>query len=237
MASSKKTNELLLAARILVADDDDLFRSVLLEQLKLEGVKEIKEAATVSDLINQIDIFAPDLVLLDARLSDGDGFKICEHLRQLAFNKPILMLTNQDDKSHIAKSLKAGANDCIAKPVRISELLGRVKAQLRQCRAFDGVRLSVGHIDFLPANKSLQDNQSFKTITLTEKEASILKKLFQTWPNDVTKERLLIEVWGIQPDISTHTLETHIYRIRQKLSSLSVNPIIQTTERGYLLKK
>jgi len=237
MTASKKTSDLLSAARILVADDDNLFRSVLLEQLKLEGVKKIKEAVTVSDLINQINIFIPDLVILDVQLPGGDGLETCAQLRQSGFDKPILMFTNQDDENHIVESLKAGANDCISKPVRISELLGRLKAQLRQFRASDDVRLPIGYIDFLPANKSLHDKQSSKTVTLTEKEALILKTLFRTWPDDVTKESLLMEVWGFQPDISTHTLETHIYRLRQKLSSISANPIIQTTERGYLLNK
>ena len=237
MTALKKTSDLISAARILVADDDNLFRSVLLEQLTLEGAKKIKEVATVSDLTKQIDNFAPDLVLLDVQLPDGDGFEICERLRQSGFDKPILLLTSQDDKNHIAKSLKAGANDYIAKPMRISELLGHVKAQLRKCPAFADVRLPVGQIDFLPANKTLQDRRSSKTVTLTEKETLILRKLFQTWPDDVTKESLLMEVWGFQPNISTHTLETHIYRIRQKLLSISENPIIQTTQRGYLLKK
>ncbi len=237
MTASKKTSDLLSVARILVADDDNLFRSVLFEQLTLEGAKEIKGVATASDLINQINIFIPDLVLLDVRLPGGDGFETCAQLRQSGFDKPILMFTNQDDESHIAESLKAGANDCIAKPIRISDLLGRLKAQLRQFRAFDDVRLPIGHFDFLPANRILHDKKSSKTVTLTEKEASILKKLFQTWPDDVTKESLLMEVWGLQPDISTHTLETHIYRLRQKLSIISANPIVQTTECGYLLKK
>ena len=159
---------------ILVVDDDNLLRSVLLEQLGFEGVKYLAEAATAADVFTQIDTSMPDLILLDVQLPDGNGFEICARLRQSGFDKPILMLTGQDDESDIIKGLEAGANDYIAKPMRIGELLARIKAQLRQYRASDDVRLTVGDSDFLPANKTVTDNLSGKIITLTEKETLIL---------------------------------------------------------------
>lgn len=221
----------------MVVDDDNLLRSVLNEQLELEGVKEINEAATAADVFAQIEISIPDLVLLGVQLPDGNGFEICTRLRQSGFNKPILMLTGQDNQSDIIKGIDAGANDYISKPMRISELLARIKALLRQHRASDNVRFTLGQIDFLPANKTVLNNQSSKVTTLTEKETLILKKLFLNWPDDVTKDIILMEVWGFQPDISTHTLETHIYRLRQKLKRISDGPVINTTECGYQLNK
>ena len=237
MIVSKKTDDLLSSARILVADDDNLLRSALLEQLGFEGVKYLAEAATAADVFTQIHTSAPDLILLDVQLPDGNGFEICAQLRQSGFDKPILMLTGQDDESDIIKGLEAGANDYIAKPMRIGELLARIKAQLRQNRASDDVRFTIGNSDFLPANKTVIDNLSGKIITLTEKETLILKKLFRAWPSNVSKDNLLLEVWGLQPDISTHTLETHIYRLRQKLIRISPQQIINTTEQGYQLNK
>jgi len=237
MIVSKKTDDLLSTARILIVDDDNLLRSVLLEQLGFEGVKYLAEAATAADVFTQINISMPDLILLDVQLPDGNGFEICTRLRQSGFDKAILMLTGQDDESDIIKGFEAGANDYIAKPMRIGELLARIKAQLRQCRASDNVRFSIGDSDFLPANKIVTDNLSGKIITLTEKETLILKKLFRAWPAGVSKDNMLLEVWGLQPDISTHTLETHIYRLRQKLTRISPQQIISTTEQGYQLNK
>ena len=86
-------------------------------------------------------------------------------------------------------------------------------------------------------DKTVLDNLSGKIITLTEKETLILKKLFRAWPADVSKDNLLLEVWGLQPDISTHTLETHIYRLRQKLARISTQQFINTTGQGYQLNK
>ena len=237
MTVSKKTDGLLSNVRILVVDDDHLLRSVLLEQLGFEGVKYLAEAATAAHVFTQIDASMPDLILLDVQLPDGNGFEICARLRQSGFDKPILMLTRQDDESDIIKGLEAGANDYIAKPMRIGELLARIKAQLRQYRASDDVRFTIGNSDFLPANKTVTDNLSGKITTLTEKETLILKKLFRAWPADVSKDSLLLEVWGLQPDISTHTLETHIYRLRQKLTRISTQQFINTTEQGYQLNK
>ena len=119
MTVSKKTDDLLSNVRILVVDDDHLLRSVLLEQLGFEGVKYFAEAATAAHVFTQIDAFMPDLILLDVQLPDGNGFEICARLRQSGFDKPILMLTSQDDESDIIKGLEAGANDYIAKPMRI----------------------------------------------------------------------------------------------------------------------
>jgi DNA-binding response OmpR family regulator len=237
MTVSKKIDDLLSTTRILVVGDDNLLRSVLIEQLGFEGVKYLAEAATAADIFIQIDTLMPELILLDVQLPDGNGFEICARLRQSSFDKPILMLTGQDNESDIIKGLEVGANDCIAKPMRIGEVLGRIKEQLRLYRSSGEVRLMIGDSDFLPADKTVTDNLSGKIITLTEKETLILKKLFRDWPADVSKDNLLLEVWGMQPDISTHTLETHIYRLRQKLTRISSQQIINTTEQGYQLNK
>lgn len=237
MTTSKRTNELLSTVSILVVDDDSLLRSVLLEQLVFEGVKKMTEAATAADVFAQMNISTPDLVLLGVKLPDGNGFEICARLRQSGFDKPILMLTDQNDESDIIKVLNAGANDYIAKPMRFGDLLARIRAQIRQHGASDDVRLTIGQIDFIPANKTVQNNQSSEIISLTEKETMILKKLYRTWPDDVTKDSLLMEVWGFQPGISTHTLETHIYRLRQKLNRISEHQLVNTSERGYKLNK
>ena len=204
------TENSLFSTRILVIDDDDYLRSVLCSQLRNKGVVSIAEATKASDVLNQIDLFEPDLVLLDIELPDGNGFDICERLRTREFEKPIIMLTGQLSETDVIKGLNKGASDHIEKPMRFGDLLARIRTQLHQYRALDETRFTAQNVEFQPASKTLASLKTKQVITLTEKETMILKKLFQIW-QAYLKENLLSEVWGYRRVVATHTLETHIY--------------------------
>ena len=146
------------------------------------------------------------------------------------------MLTGQDAEQEIIKGLDTGVNDYLAKPIRFGELLARIRAQLRQHRASDDARFSAGGLDFIPADKSLSCSQHQKTVTLTEKETLILKQLFHSWPETVSRASLLSQVWGYHNEVTTHTLGNHIFiacaeRIRHDAQ------LIETTNSGYRLHK
>ncbi|MGB1909824.1 MAG: response regulator transcription factor, partial [Candidatus Puniceispirillaceae bacterium] len=134
--------EILRTARIMIVDDDDDLRHVLLTQLEREGVAGLEQAETMAAAFDKIEDFAPDILILDVQLPDGNGFHICERLRKQGFEKPIIMLTGQDGEREIIKGLDTGANDYLAKPMRFGELLARIRAQLRQHRASDDARFS-----------------------------------------------------------------------------------------------
>ena len=225
----------LSQTRILVVDDDDFLRSVLLDQLRREGVLYLCDVDRAEKVPAIVDEFEPDLILLDVQMPDGNGFEVCSKLRENGFNRPIIMLTGQKDESDVIEGLESGANDYVRKPMRIGELLARIRTQLRQFKASDYMRFSLDMLDFVPANRSIIHRQSNKRITLTEKETLILKTLVRAKPNDVSKEQLLTEVWGFQPDLTTHTLETHIYRLRQKLKRVDAGKLVETTKTGYQL--
>ena len=228
---------LLISSRVLIVDDDDYLREVLISQLRHEGVVELEEAAKAAEAFDKVEMFKPDLILLDIQLPDGNGFDICTTLRSRGFEKPIIMLTGQQDETDIIKGLDTGANDYIAKPMRFGELLARIRAQLRQYKSSDDVRFTTQDIEFQPASKTLTSLDNQRVVVLTEKETMILKKLFRIWPDAITKEMLLSEVWGYQNMVATHTLETHIYRLRQKIARLTDLPIVETTQDGYKLVK
>ena len=228
---------LLVSSRVLIVDDDYYLRKVLVSQLRHEGVVYLEEATKVGEVFDKVDRFKPDLILLDIQLPDGNGFNICTKLRGRGFEKPIIMLIAQQEEINIIKDLDTGANDYIAKPMRFGELLARIRAQLRQYKSADEVRLMAKNIEFQPAKKILIALDNQRVVVLTEKETMILKKLFRIWPKATSKEMLLSDVWGYQNTVATHTLETHIYRLRQKIARLTDDPIVETTQDGYRLVK
>ena len=221
--------------RLLIVDDDAFLRATLKEQFLAEGFTEIFEAASLIETFREIDGCNPDLIILDIRLPDGNGIEICRKLRERGFAKPIIMLTGQNAEQDIISSLEAGANDYVIKPMRLGELLARVKSQLWQHKASDTARFSIGGLSFLPANKLLKSEDESRKVILTEKESTILKYLYRAPPNSIAKEELLAEVWGFQNGLSTHTVETHIYRLRQKVKRLTKKSIILTSGQGYSL--
>ena len=231
------TKNLPLLARILLIDDDDYLRSVLASQLSNKGVMAFAEASRASEAFYQIDTFKPDLILLDMELPDGNGLDICQRLRVRGFQKPIIMLTGQMDEEDIIKGLDKGASDYIAKPMRFSELFSLICAQLRQYKASDSISYVTQNFEFQPNKKTLTCLDTNRVIFLTEKETMMLKKLFQIWPETISKESLLSEVWGFQNMLATHTLETHIYRLRKKIACFTEAPLVETTQGGYRLVK
>ena len=233
--STCNRKEAASSSRLLIVDDDAYLRATLRQQLAVEGFSEIFEVGVVADLDNVLANANPDLILLDVQMPDGNGIDICQRLRRNGFAKPIVMLTAKGAEDDIVRGLEAGANDYITKPLRLGELIARIRTQLRQFKASDDARFEIGNLSFVPANKMLHEIGTDRMQALTEKESTILKFLYRAFPNDVTKSQILAEVWGFQNGVSTHTLETHIYRLRQKISRLTKEPLVLTTEKGYRL--
>ena len=232
---SESPQQLPQNLRIFMVDGDEGLRLVLRQQFESDGLADIEEAGRLQDIWPKIDEFQPDIVLLDVQLPDGNGFDICRRLRAHGFEKPILMLTGQDSETDIIQGLEAGANDYIAKPMRMGELLARMRTHLRQHKLSDDVRFDICGLDFVPAQKTISSRQTNSKIILTEKETMVLKMLTRQAPQIVSKDDMLADIWGFQKGLATHTLETHIYRLRQKLTRLTADPIIETAHDGYRL--
>ena len=219
---------------ILIVDDDDALRGTLAEQLSLEGEFASFEASSGAEgtrmLLEQGARF--DAVLLDIGLPDGDGTDLCARLRREGVRVPVIMLTGADAEKDVVRGLDSGANDYIAKPFRINELLARLRAQLRVFDNSEDAVFAVGPYTFRPASKVLQDAARNRRIRLTEKECSILKFLYRAGGRAVARQVLLNEVWGYNAAVTTHTLETHIYRLRQKIETDPTNAALLLTEGG-----
>ena len=224
------------SSRLLIVDDDAYLCTSLRQQFVAEGFHNIFDVGSATGLNTALKEANPDLILLDIQMPDGNGVEICKRLRREGFVKPIVMLTAKNAESDIIEGLEAGANDYVTKPLRMGELLARIHTQLRQFKASDDARFELADLNFVPASKMLHKMECGRMQALTEKETTILKFLYRAFPESVTKDELLTEVWGLQNGLTTHTLETHIYRLRQKIGRLTKTPIVITTENGYRLE-
>lgn len=219
------------ARKILIVDDDEDLRESLRDQLALHDEFQVSTAATAGNGIEAARNDHHDLVILDVGLPDMDGREACKQLRRSGFKAPIIMLTGNDSDADTILGLDAGANDYITKPFKFAVLLARIRAQLRQHEQSEDAVFAIGKYTFKPASKLLIDPKGSK-IRLTEKETSILKYLYRAGEKVVTRDVLLLEVWGYNTGVTTHTLETHIYRLRQKIENDPSNAELLVTETG-----
>ena len=220
------------AKRVLLVDDDQPLRDALVEQLKLHeefAVDTAIDAAQALDIVKQHYF---DVILLDVGLPDMDGRELCRLMRRNGVRAPIVMLTGADSEADTILGLDAGANDYITKPFRLGVLLARLRAQLRQHEQSEDAVFTIGPYNFRPAAKLLLEAGGKKKIRLTEKETAILKYLYRAGERPTGRELLLNEVWGYNAGVTTHTLETHVYRLRQKIEQDPSKAEILITEPG-----
>jgi DNA-binding response OmpR family regulator len=219
------------ARKILVVEDDGELREALTEQIALQKEFEPLGAASAGEAASAIKSNHVDLVLMDVGLPDMDGRDAVRQLRADGYKGPIIMLTGHDSEADTIQGLEAGANDYVAKPFRFAVLLARIRAQLRSHEASEDAVLSIGQFTFRPATKLLTNDRGSK-VRLTEKETSILRYLYRAGGKVIGRDELLQEVWGYNAEVTTHTLETHIYRLRQKIEKDPSSAALLVTEAG-----
>jgi DNA-binding response OmpR family regulator len=216
--------------KILIVDDDPELRDALTEQLSLYEVEAVAVESGSSG-VQAAKAGQIDLVIMDVGLPDIDGREAARILRKNGFKAPIIMLTGHDTDSDTILGFESGANDYVTKPFGFTVLLARIRAQLRQHEASENVIFALGPYTFQPSTKLLLNPKGNK-VRLTEKETSILRYLYRAGQRPVARETLLQEIWGYNSGVTTHTLETHIYRLRQKIEKDAQVPTILVTEAG-----
>jgi DNA-binding response OmpR family regulator len=217
--------------KILLVDDDDDLREALGEQLLMTEEFDVFEAADGTQALIKAKEGLYDLMILDVGLPDTDGRELCRIMRKQGVKCPIMMLTAQDSDSDTILGLDAGANDYISKPFKFPVLLARIRSQLRTHEQSEDAIFQLGPYTFKPAQKLLLTEDD-KKVRLTEKETNILKYMYRATDGVVARDVLLHEVWGYNAGVTTHTLETHIYRLRQKIEPDPSNARLLVTEQG-----
>ena len=217
--------------KVLLIDDDEDLREALSEQLLMTEDFDVHEGASGAEALEKVKQHSYDLLVLDVGLPDTDGRELCRLIRKQGVKCPILMLTGHDTESDTILGLDAGANDYITKPFKFPVLLARMRAQLRQHELSEDAIFVLGPYTFKPSLKLLVTSDD-KKIRLTEKETNILKFLYRSTEDVVPRDILLHEVWGYNAGVTTHTLETHIYRLRQKIEPDPGKARLLVTENG-----
>jgi DNA-binding response OmpR family regulator len=218
--------------RILLVDDDSTLRQSLAEQLSRLEEFTTEEAENGAEALARAKDGQYNALLLDVGLPDMDGREVCRLLRRAGFAAPVIMLTGADTDSDTVLGLEAGANDYVTKPFRFNVLLARLRAQLRLHEQSEEAVFTIGRFTLRPSQKVLVEDANKRKIHLTEKETAILKYLYRTGGQVVGREKLLVEVWGFNAAVTTHTLETHVYRLRQKIEKDPSRAEILITEQG-----
>jgi DNA-binding response OmpR family regulator len=218
--------------RILIVDDDAALRQSLAEQLERHGEFASAACETAAAALEIAGRERFEAILLDVGLPDMDGRELCRALRRAGVSAPILMLTAADSESDTVEGLDAGADDYVTKPFRLNVLLARLRAHLRQSAHRDDAVFAIGPYTFQPSAKLMTDASRRRKVRLTEKETAILRYLYHAGDRAIGRETLLGEVWGYNAGVTTHTLETHVYRLRQKIERDPAKAEILVTEPG-----
>jgi len=217
--------------KVLIADDDNELRAALAEQLALHEEFAASQADTAAKALASMRAEQPDLIIMDVGLPDMDGREAVRIMRKDGFKNPIIMLTGHITDNDAVLGLESGANDYVNKPFRFAVLLARIRAQLRQHESSDDAVFQIGQYTFRPSSKHLINDKGAK-LRLTEKETAILRFLYRAGQQVVTRDILLREVWGYNAGVTTHTLETHIYRLRQKIERDPAHAQLLVTDAG-----
>ncbi|MGU3361436.1 response regulator transcription factor [Methylobacterium sp. M6A4_1b] len=217
--------------RLLICDDDASLRETLMEQLDLYDEFTVLTALDGQSALTRVTEDRIDLAVMDVGLPDMDGREAVRAMRRSGYRGPVIMLTAQDSEDDTVEGLEAGANDYVTKPFKFAVLLARIRAHLRSHEASEDAVFQIGPYTFRPGAKLLVGERGSK-LKLTEKETAILRFLYRAGREVVGRDTLLAEVWGYNAQVTTHTLETHIYRLRQKIEPNPALAAILVTEGG-----
>jgi two-component system response regulator RegX3 len=220
--------------RILIVEDEAAIRNGLMDVFVYHGY-DVDAAVDGMEGLQKALTGQFDLVLLDVMLPSVNGFDICNRIRAQDRDQPIIMLTAKSSDDDIIQGLSLGADDYVAKPFSVAQLVLRVQAVLRRARLdldYDPViRLGDSvQVDTLNLNGKRRD----ETIDFTRREVEILQYLHAHAGRPVSREELLTKVWGYARhlDLETRTVDIHIAKLRRKIEHDPANPAHLITVRG-----
>ena len=225
-------------ARILVVDDESSITEFIRYNLRKEGY-EVDVAADGVTAVNMATANSYDLIVLDVMLPGWDGYEVTQRLRAASITVPVLFLSARDTELDKVVGLEIGGDDYLAKPFGIRELVARVKALLRRANTSDqqdisglgGEVIEAGGIKLDEATHMATGEHGL--IDLTPREFELLAALMRHAGKVLSRDQLLRDAWGWEYLVETKTVDTHVKRLRDKLSAADLDPSLVETVRGY----
>ena len=219
------------STKILLINNDKDLGEALVFQLTLVEKYQIIETNDETSALVQINNNFCELVIINSQSSSLKESNLTKSLRSTGYKKPIIILINRNSNLDNSDDHNHKADEYMIKPFRYPVLLKSIETQLYKFKKSENTQYNIGNYVFKPNSKILESNEN-RSIRLTEKENNILKFLYKNLGNTVSRETLLHEVWGYNSKVTTHTLETHIYRLRQKIEDNPSNACFLITEPG-----
>lgn len=218
---------------ILIVDSDPRSSGALAREIGRLGYAttqvETAAEATTQALFRARPV---DLLIVDTSLADSDGRELVARLRRRGMVLPVILMSDEASEEDVVWGLDAGADDFLIRPLRPRELGARIRALLRTAAGRDESDVQIGPVTFRPSSRTVFNPALPRPVRLTEKEAALLHRLCRAEGQPVTRQTLLREVWGYSPNVSSHTVETHIYRLRRKIEPGSDLPSVLVNEEG-----
>lgn len=220
--------------RILIVEDEAAIRTGLIDVLVYHGY-DVDFAADGPTGLKKGKSGQFDLILLDVMLPGMDGFEICDRIRQDNRNQAIIMLTAKTSDDDIIQGLSLGADDYVAKPFSVAQLVLRIQAVLRRAN----ITIEQEHVIHLDADtyidtRNMEGKKKQEALTFTRREIEVLHYLHQHPDRPVPREELLNKIWGYAKDldIETRTVDIHIAKLRRKIEHNPATPAFLMTVRG-----
>jgi DNA-binding response OmpR family regulator len=216
-----------MGTRLLIVEDDRGIATLLHHNLTIDGF-DVRLAATAHDALRECQDFAPDLVLLDIQLPDGNGFELCRVLRQ-GGRRPVIFVSARGQRSDKVRGLDLGADDYVTKPFDIEELVARIHAVLRRTRpSIEQISLGEITVDFVESRAS----RGSSDIPLTRRELDLLRYLAERSGAPVRRDELLAEIWGVHDGSTTRAVDFAVARLRKKIERDPHSPRYLKTAHG-----
>lgn len=219
--------------KILLVEDDRAVALGIIYSLKKEGF-EITHVGNLTSARNTL-LSEFDLILLDLMLPDGDGYELCSEIRGSGNKIPIIFMTACDEESNIVLGLDLGADDYVTKPIKLKELISRIKAVLRrsggQSEKVEGNILSSSGIELDKSQHLVKKDENEISLTLSEYKLLVL--LMEYYPQVLSRSMILEKLWDVEGNfIDANALNVYMKRLREKIEDDIKNPMFITTIRG-----